>query len=126
MGDSVGFSKKFEIPCSNCKRMRYGVVADKDESACVSAINHERKFGLCSTCENSGLEAGEASSSLFFKNCKVCHARVHPGAWAEHQRKHQLAKQEQKWAHLTHGVQRGAPMPPKFKPTKSRAYRQDF
>jgi hypothetical protein len=45
------------IACTKCGKLRHVCVADKNEVACATAMNFERKHGICPRCEREGSAA---------------------------------------------------------------------
>ena len=54
MGDRVEATLTRTIACSKCGRMRHVCIADKNDAACLSSMNFERKHGICRSCEHGG------------------------------------------------------------------------
>jgi hypothetical protein len=63
MGDGVEATLTRTIACSKCGKMRHVCVADKNDAACLSGMNFERKYGICRTCEQEWYESKETEQA---------------------------------------------------------------
>jgi hypothetical protein len=63
MREGVGATLTRTIACSKCGKARHVCVADKNDAACLSSMNFERKHGICQACEHEWYESMETEKA---------------------------------------------------------------